>query len=313
MNCEAIHLPFDSSLQLREAHKPVFAAAICDLLGPVVPANIPNDGIQYVLDGGALLQRIPSSRGSTYRDICHLHTDYVTKKYGDAIVLFDGYESTNTKDITHLRRSKGNAGITVTFTADMNLTMKKELFLSNRQNKQRFIFMLSEELQKNNCETYHASGDADLLIVQKTVQSANVTNTVLVGDDTDLLVLLCYYASLEAHDLFFCPEPKKNIKKPCIWNIKATNKMLGTDIRNHILFLHAVLGCDTTSRLHGIRKGASLKKFKENNSFREQAKVSDTYPASVCDVAFAGEKALVITYNGKSTDILDRRYHRHQK
>ncbi|KAK3882376.1 hypothetical protein Pcinc_013242 [Petrolisthes cinctipes] len=219
---------FDSSIHLREANKPVFAAAICNLLGHDVPGNVPNDGIQYVLDSGALLQRIPWSHGSTYRDICHQYTDYVTKKYGDAIVVFDGYESTNTKDIAHLRRSKGNAGITVTFTADMTLTMKKEPFLPNRKNKQRFLFMLSEDLQKKKCETHHALGDADLLIGKKVVQSANVTNTVLVGDDTDLLVLLCYHASLEAHDLFFCHEPKKkNMKKPRIWNIKAKKKMLG--------------------------------------------------------------------------------------
>lgn len=223
--------------------------------------------------------------------------------------MFDGYESTNTKDI---RRSKGNTGITVTFTADMTLRMKKELFLSNRQNKQRFIFMSSEELQNKNCETHHASGDADPLIVQKAVQSADITNTVLVGDDADLLVLLCYHVSLESHDLFFCPEPKKNTMKHRVWNIKATKKMLGTDICKHILFLQAVLGYDTTSRLHGIGKGASLKKFKASNSFREQAKFFFyTYPASVCDVADAGEKALVIIYNGRSIDALATlRYHR---
>ena len=56
--------------------------------------------------------------------------------------------------------------------------------------------MLSAELQKANCETYHASGDADLLIFQKAVQCATTNKTVLIGDDTDLLVLLCHHASL---------------------------------------------------------------------------------------------------------------------
>ena len=71
--------------------------------------------------------------------------------------------------MTYQRRSKGNAGTTVTFTADTPVTMKKEQFLANRQNKQCFIFMLSEELKKNNCEVHHASGNADLLIVMKAV------------------------------------------------------------------------------------------------------------------------------------------------
>ena len=83
--------------------------------------------------------------------------------------MSDCYDNTNTQDMTHQRRSKGNAGTTVTFTADMPVTMKKEQFLANMHNKQRFSFMLSEELKKNNCEEHHASGDADLLIVTKAV------------------------------------------------------------------------------------------------------------------------------------------------
>ena len=158
-------------------------------------------------------------------------------------------------------------------------------------------------------ETHHASGDADLLIVQKAVQSATSCNTVLVGDDTDLLVLLCHHASLESHDLFFCPEPKKNTKQPRIWNIKAVKQRLGPDVCQHILFLHAVLGCDTTSRLHGIGKGAALKKYQTNNAFREQAKVLHTHSASMHDVTCAGERALVILYNGRSTDTLDSLRH----
>lgn len=70
--------------------------------------------------------------------------------------------------------------------------------MDNRQNKQRFffIFMLSEELQKN-CETHHASRDVDFLIVLKAVQSATTTSLVLVGDDSHF-VLFCYHGSLES-------------------------------------------------------------------------------------------------------------------
>ena len=41
-------------------------------------------------------------------------------------MVFDGYESSNTKDMTHQRLSKGKFGTTVAFTADMIVTMKKE-------------------------------------------------------------------------------------------------------------------------------------------------------------------------------------------
>ena len=97
-------------------------------------------------------------------------------------------------------------------TVTTNMTTAEQ-FLANRKNKQQFIFMLSRELENNNCKTHHASGNADLLIVQKAVEYATTSNTVLVGDDTDLIVLLCYHANLDSHDLFFRPEPKKKHKE----------------------------------------------------------------------------------------------------
>ena len=101
--------------------------------------------------------------------------------------------------------------------------------------------------------------------------------TVVVFDGYDSStntkgMTLCYHAILQSHDVLFCPEAKKNTKQPRIWNIKAVKQRLGPDICQHILFLHAVLGCDT-SRLHGIGKGASLNKYQTRNAFREQAKV----------------------------------------
>ena len=72
---------FDSSLLLREADKPALADAIWKTCECEAPADISEDGIQYVLDGGALLQRIPWSRSSTYGDICHQYTEYVARKY----------------------------------------------------------------------------------------------------------------------------------------------------------------------------------------------------------------------------------------
>ena len=289
---------FDSSLLLREANKPALADAIRDLVEPHLPADNVVDGSQYVLDGGALVQRIPWPHGSTYKDICHQYMEYVRNKYGKAVVVFDGYETNNTKDMTHNRRSKGKIGATVTFTSDMIVTMPKQQFLANRQNKQRFISMLGEELQKADCEIFHAAGDADLLIVQRAVQCATTNNTVLVGGNTDLLILLCYHARLDTHNLFFCPASRKNTKKPRIWNITATKHLLGPDICEHILFVHIILGCDTTSRLHGIGKGSSLKQFKESGIFREQADVFYAESSSTDDVTEAGEKAMVILYNG---------------
>ena len=45
---------------------------------------------KYVIDGGALLNRIPWTRGATFSSILDSHTQYVLKKYGKAIIVFDG-------------------------------------------------------------------------------------------------------------------------------------------------------------------------------------------------------------------------------
>ena len=132
-------------------------------------------------------------------------------------------------------------GATMTFTENMHLTITKNEFLTNKANKQRFVNMLCEALEKKNCNSYYASADVDLLIVEKAVESATKTDTLLVGDDTDLLVLLSYYASLEYFSLFFRPKPQKNFKNPRVLNIQAVKQQLRPEICNHILFLHAIL------------------------------------------------------------------------
>lgn len=58
-----------------------------------------------------------------------------------------------------------------------------------------------------------------------------------------------------------------------VWNMKVLKEKWGQDVCNNIFFIHAILGCDTTSCLHGVEKGTFLKKFCESHHFRNQAKV----------------------------------------
>ena len=79
------------------------------------------------------------------------------------------HEKSSAKDMVHLRRAKGCSLVAVSFTTDLKLNMKKGTFLSNSTNKQQFINMLSCFLERN-CKVYHASGDADVMNVQKAVE-----------------------------------------------------------------------------------------------------------------------------------------------
>lgn len=152
-----------------------------------------------------------------YQDVCGLYCSYVTKKYGNPIVVFDGYDEMSTNNMTQQRRAAGKASTTVTFSENMKVTLKKKVFLSNSKNKQQFIDMLSRFLQNSNCQTYHAKGDADVLIVKTAVESARERITALVGDDTDLLVLLCFYTRPDGFDLYlFQARTKGKLQKTCL-------------------------------------------------------------------------------------------------
>ena len=72
-----------------------------------------------------------------------------------------------------------------------------------------------------------------------------------------------------------------------------------------MLFLHAVLGCDTTSRLFGIGKGSILKKFKEKAKLQKAALIFDNPHSTQAQIDQAGESALVLIYNGKKGDSLN--------
>ena len=82
----------------------------------------------FVFDGGSLLQRLPWPSHSTYADIASIYVQFVTRHYGEAVVVFDGYESgPSTKDETHQRREgKYSYGPEVNFKPNMKITMKKK-------------------------------------------------------------------------------------------------------------------------------------------------------------------------------------------
>ena len=183
---------FESNGLPRKANKPVLAEAIWKVIN--VNVEYPRQlTVQYVLDGGSLLQRLPWKRGSQFSSI---YDSYVIKKYNKAVVVFDGYEhGPAPKDVTHHRRTGLSEGIEVKFQENMALVLKKEVFFVNKKNKQQFINILVQKLEDAGGTVHHAVGDADRLIVKKAVELPETTDTFLVSENTDLLVLLLHYAS----------------------------------------------------------------------------------------------------------------------
>ena len=108
---------FDSPQTLRQPQ----ISSLTDALRTKLPFHAtsgPAGDVQHVLDGGVQLHRIPWPQDSaTYQDIyvSGLYCSYATKKYGNTIVWFGGYDGISTKNMMHQRRAAGKARATVTF------------------------------------------------------------------------------------------------------------------------------------------------------------------------------------------------------
>ena len=122
-------------------------------------------------------------------------------------------------------------------------------------------------------------------------------------------ILLFRYELIYSKDIFFVPEPKKNSKHR-VWDIKQVKTDLGSFTCKNILFLHSLLGCDTTSRLYGIGKGTSLKKFKGNVVLQQAARCFDSPHLTHAQIQSAGENSLIVKYNGKQNKLLNDLCHR---
>ena len=91
---------------------------------------IPQNFAHHVLDGGSLFHKVVWKKGMTYKEICKRYIDSVEKRYGQNYsIIFDRYsDNTSTKDITHLRCSKGKLDRPVMFTQNTVFIMKKTNF-----------------------------------------------------------------------------------------------------------------------------------------------------------------------------------------
>jgi hypothetical protein len=183
----------------------------------------------------------------------------------------------------------------------MALRSTKEVFLSNKENKQRFLSLLGSCLEQT-CTVLHAKADADLQIVLAAQQSAKSKATAVVGEDTDLLVLLTYHISTTDHGVYFYSDKLQQKKK--VWDIKRLIDVLGFPLRHLLLVLHALTGSDTTSRPFGIGKAAALRKLRSSACLQ---KVAQRFleASSVSEAEAAGETALVLLYGGNEPDKID--------
>ena len=208
--------------------KPQLAHAIWKCIGAchITPPN----RAHHVSYERSLLHKVVWKNGMTYKEICKRDIDYVKKHYGqNCSVVFDRYRgnAASTKDTTHLRHSKGKLGRPVMFTANAVFNMKKDEFLLNLKIKQCFLEMVTAEMNTEGMCAMQSGGDADTLIATTEVDIANSNPTVVIGEDTDLLILLIHFVNKTKvqNDVFFMSD-KNTTGESKVWSIRFEYEQL---------------------------------------------------------------------------------------
>ena len=264
MRYEFSHFPpalFEAKHFFHKADKPHKADAIqdraCDAMLDCVPGST-----RHVLGGSSLLHIVPCQLGTRYGERAKSYADFTIRHYSPATTfVFDGYEEgPSIKYNTHQRRGRTMHPV-VRFAAETELSYKKEEFLSRDTSKQRLIRMISDQLRERDCTVVNAHGDVDVDIVKTTVETYLQHTTTLIVEDTNLLVLLLYYAQGEVMNLYFRSDKPKTDVTIEVYHINRIQEALGHEMCSQLMFIHAMTGSDTTSRIFGVGKKTTCQKL----------------------------------------------------
>ena len=253
---------FESDNKMLSANKPDLLESIRKVSGykPVKLAKkeYRTKG-EVVIDGGGLLHCVPWTANVKFARIFESYTRFIKANLSTqsvTTVVFDSYpEHPTTKDSVHAARYP-TASLLVHITPDTVLDIKKNVFLTNYKNKQSFVNRLRETLQAAGIVTLAAEDDADRDVVVTALQKLETSDVTIFGDDTDLVVLILHnYQQVlrSGNNLYYHSKSE-------LWNMnKAIENLHGHKFLSRILVLHALLGCDTTSRINGFGKGRMCK------------------------------------------------------
>ena len=220
--------------------------------------------------------------------------------------MFDGYEvGPSIKDGTHQRRTRKLNANKVNITEVTKFVGKKEDFLSNETNKQTLIHMIMEQMRQRDCDVLQAKGDADVEIAKAAIKMSAFRTTTLIGEDTDLLVLLLHHVVVsKCSGLYF----RSDKAKLNVYNLKVLKQVLGGAVCNDLLFVHAFTGCDSVSRIFGIGKKSVFQRI--INTSKKEKVIKDcskafSLPKQSPDVVEAnGCRAMVALFNADQKDSL---------
>lgn len=255
----------------------------------------------FVIDGGYLLHAVVWPPNSTYGEVCQAYVSFIQNHFGvDTLVVFDGYDSKNsTKIAEQQRRSSKAVCRELLFDEEMKTVTTQASFLANRANKSRLIRMIRRKFEHHRINTKQAEADADSLIATTglTLARSESKPVVVIGTDTDLLVILVSQVT-PGMSMYMCGN-----NPPIVYDIQAIQNAIG-GMMNHLMTLHAITGCDTTSALFGQgKKKAFLVAQKESLDMLD---VFESSQSSNDNISMAGEQFLLKLYGAQRVHTIDK-------
>lgn len=221
---------------------------------------------------------------------------YIHKHFGcNVIVVFDGYNDykENTKAAEQNRRiTKITSSCDIVFDQFMTVPLNQQQFLANIHNKSRFITLLSEKLITADIFVKHANNDADVLIIETALEQSNTNKTIVIGEDVDLLIILI--ARTPTDRMIYFLKPGKGQTETKMYSSQSLTSY--SKCQAHILFLHAITGCDTTSALYQRDKTKVFKLFEKCQDLVDCAEVFKKIDSSPDIILTNGIRFLLAMY-----------------
>jgi hypothetical protein len=129
----------------------------------------------------------------------------------------------------------------------IQVNVNQSEFLANAKNKMGLISLLTVLLKRRGCTVHQASGDADLPRVLTAIDEAKKGMEVsVIGDDTDLLVLLTVHAPSE--NKLKMVVPKRGNQQEKVYFISDIQRGIG-DMKAVLLAIYAFTGTHCISYL----------------------------------------------------------------
>ena len=166
------------------------------------------------------MYRVGCWRGMKLKEISEGHVSDVTKKCGNAYIVFDGYdEAILTKPNAHATRSTSkDSSPNVIEQEENEAPYSNKHFLSNNHTRSQLISLLSEYLTSDG-QIISRVDEEDTKIVSTALELSKGSNVIVVVNVTDVVVMLLYHYQSQISNIYFLQGRGKKY-----WNIRDALK-----------------------------------------------------------------------------------------